>query len=513
MSSPTSTLQGGPSGRNMRGHLATLQRRSSGLKSLLLTKIDHVKDRMMTKSFTMRSIADVLDPSLLGKFDGVEQFFDMPESRKAAVTILAVRKATAVAIGSTTAAIASLDYQDIKGHVHLSRQLCEFESCILGAEHAFLDKLLTEMDHTDKVYTVFELLDKSGDGVDAQGIVEALRKIKGLKTIDEVLPVAELAIELLACDGELLTIQKFDHFLSFVAKYVECSFNDIVELVVSKIVFSENGRSIMEDFVANLGNSDNQEDTEEAFDKRLIQARMLLIFDTMDYGRDGNISFKAVVKHVFRFIADSLESEKRDKLVMVDSNEDRQLKFVDFTELIISVLVAASSSQLQLQFHEIMNAITLSVCRQDVTDTDIQALFLNHHAVEDALASITEEEHELEDMLSFGKLQRLFDLLDLSKDGFLDIAEVALFLRKHQSDQVDMDETFHATIDSMVAVGHNEDKKLDRRDFTILVMRLARGAGVQVHRFVDFLLIQSALKDDKKKDMEYIATHAGLHAN
>lgn len=458
MSSPTSTLQRGPSGRNMRGHLATLQRKSSGLKSLLLTKIDHVKDKMMTKSFTMRSIADVLDPSLLGKFDGMEQFVDMPESRKAAVTILAVRKATAVAIGSTTAAIASLDYQDIKGHVHLSRQLCEFESCILGAERAFLDKLLTEMDHTDKVYTVFELLDKSGDGVDVQGIVEALRKINGLKSIDEVLPVAELAIELLACDGELLTIQKFDHFLSFVAKYVECSFNDIVELVVSKIVFSENGRSIMEDFVANLGNSDNQEDTEEAFDKRLIQARMLLIFDTMDYGRDGNISFKAVVKHVFRFIADSLKPEKRDKLLMVDSNEDRQLKFVDFTELIISVLVAASSSQ--LQFHEIMNAITLSVCRQDVTDTDIQALFLNHHAVEDALASITEEEHELEGMLSFGKLQRLFDLLDLSKDGFLDIAEVALFLRKHQSDQVDMDETFHATIDSMVAVAQQRQETL-----------------------------------------------------
>ena len=34
-----------------------------------------------------------------------------------------------------------------------------------------------------------------------------------------------------------------------------------------------------------------------------------------------------------------------------------------------------------------------------------------------------------------------------------------------------------------------------------------------MHRFVDFLMVHTALKDDDMKGKEYIATYVGLNAN
>jgi Ca2+-binding EF-hand superfamily protein len=438
----------------------------------------------------------------VGDYDDDESFFGLTESRKEALSLLAVRKAAAVAIGSTTSTIDCLQIYDIKGHTRLMRQRIELESCLLAAEHAFFDLIIFEMDHSEKLRTLCELIDQDGDGVDVNEIFDALYKIKNIRNLDEILPLAEDALAEIAFANRLLTTSEFDHFLQILAKSAECNFNDVVQLFVSQVVFSTDGRSLLEDFVSTLDTEDD-----ESFNRSVLKARMLLVFDMMDYQHEGFICFKEVVKHLSRFTADSMNPEQRKVLLMIDPEKSRTMTFREFAELILNI---AAASPAQLHFHEIANATTLSICRQDVTDDDIFELFLNQELYKDALAQHNEDESELKDLVTFGKLNRLFDLLDLTKDGFLDAVEIALFLRKYQSKQVDLDETMQDAIESILAVDQNRDKKLDRKDFSILVSRLAHATGLQVHRFIDFLVVKTALKDDNAKDKAYVESYIDL---
>jgi Ca2+-binding EF-hand superfamily protein len=437
-----------------------------------------------------------------GRVDDDEDFFGITDSRKEALSLLAVRKAAAVAIGSTTSMIDGLQVYDIQRHTRLMRQHIELESCLLAAEHAFFDLIVVEMDHSEKLRTLCELIDKDGDGVDVNEIFDALCKINHAKNLEEILPLAEDALDEIVFANRLLNASEFDHFLRTLAKCAKCTFNDIVQLLVSQVVFSEDGRSILEDFVDTLDTEDD-----DSFNRSILSARMLIVFDMMDYQHEGSICFKEVVKHLSRFTADSINSEQRKVLLMVDPEKARTMTFREFAELILNIVAASPT---QLQFHEIANAMTLSICRQDVTDDDIFELFWNQELYEDALAHHNEDEHELHDLVSFGKLNRLFDLLDLTKDGFLDAVKVALFLRKYQSKQVDLDETMQETIESILAIDQNQDKKLDRKDFTILVSRLAHATGLQVHRFIDFVVVQTALKDDNARERAYFESYIGL---
>lgn len=430
--------------------------------------------------------------------------FGLSDPKKEAMSLLGVRNAAAVAVGSIASNIAYLESAEVERYARLTLQLKELECCILSAEHAFLDKMLMEVSHHEKLKIVFDMIDKDGNGIDTDELAEAFRRIHGVNTVDQVLPIAEKAIETFGGKDAVLSLETFERVVDSLTSAMECTFNEVLYLMISKIAFSENGRRILEEFVSKLVEEDVDDD---GFDQGILQARMMLVFDTMDYHQDGTVSFQEVVKHLSRFTAQYLNPEQRNILLMVDSQTRRNINREEFTELILNIAAAAPN---QLQFHEIANAMTLSICRQDVSDDDIKELFLNREACETALADKDEDELEVEDILSFGKLNRLFDLLDMTKDGYLDVMEVALFFRKYQSDVVDMEETIKETLDAIAAVDQNGDLKLDRKDFSILVTKLAHGSMVEIHRFVDFLVVQTALKDNDEKDLNYLDAYRKL---
>jgi Ca2+-binding EF-hand superfamily protein len=427
--------------------------------------------------------------------------------RRNSMNILAARNAAAVALGSTNSMITSLRSSDIVKYVSLATQAREFEQHILISEQSFLDKVVLEMDSFEKVGLIYDLLDTDGNGVDAEDVYQIFEQIQGLKAIESILSAVKIAMEELALDYDeendipgLLTEQDFSMLLDLICEISKSKISDLVQIIICNRIF-QNGRAIIENMLSNL---DCMVDSSEEFDKHVLQARMLIVYHALDYNQSGRVQFADFVKHVSRFTTHSLNPTERNILLMVEQEDERQLKFGEFTEVVGNILSAATYP---MHFHELANAMSMSICRQDVTNDDIQDLFLKLDQFEDALTQRIESPKDLKELLSFGKLNRLFDLLDLSKDGYLDFSEVALFIRRSQNKNVAIETTVQETLDSILAVDQNQDKKLDRRDFADLIMRLAHAKGADIHRLVDYLVIQNIMREDVAEDKEYINTY------
>ncbi len=93
------------------------------------------------------------------------------------------------------------------------------------------------------------------------------------------------------------------------------------------------------------------------------------------------------------------------------------------------------------------------------------------------------------DVLENGKIHREFDLLDADHDGLIDIVELTLFTRTFQ-ERKDLDSTMSQSIRLMFASDFNGDKRLDRIEFTQLLLRLSSSLGIAFQRLLDFLPLE-----------------------
>jgi Ca2+-binding EF-hand superfamily protein len=421
----------------------------------------------------------------------------MGDPKRQAMQILSYRNAAAVALGSTKSLISSLISSNVKDHSSLAREARELESHILLAEHTFLDKVTTEMNENDKREFLYDLLDKDGNGVDFQELLNSLRNFKDLKAIKSIVSTME---NLLGAYKRRLSFEEFEDVLTKVSYATDSSTGGLSQVIIQFVTF-QSGRAILENYVQNLK---NERDTEDLFMRRVYQARMLILFDALDYYHNGRVLRKDVVKHLSRVADHGLDLTQRRGLLAVDSKEKRQLKFIEFIELLESIL---QSTIQPIYFHNLLNAMTLSICDQNISDSAIQSLFSHHDNFTQSLIQRTDEPI-LHGMLPCGKLERLFNLLDSTNDGFLDLTEVALFIKKSKTKSNSLDTAIKEATDSILAFDSSHDMRLDQREFSELIMRLAYVSGIPLPKFVDYLVLNNVLKADDEYDLEYMKSHS-----
>jgi hypothetical protein len=243
-----------------------------------------------------------------------------------------------------------------------------------------------------------------GGSIDAHELAapKALCRLNTLLGSD-ALSVAKKTIEVFAGSNKTFLDQDhFEVFLQHLAKTTHCSFHIVCLLLVTRLAFTEILR---------------------------YTARM-----TDDPSRAKRIKF--------RF------SKDFDNYETID--------YPGFCEFVKKL-----SDTNATDFHDIINSIALGVGRQVATDKDAREVFTDTSAYEKALHSEVAAVSENDAILLYGKMERLYDLLDSDHDGSLDISEVALFVRRFQRDK-DIDRTISESIHAMFAADTNGDNRLDK---------------------------------------------------
>lgn len=424
------------------------------------------------------------------------------DPRLEAIGQLAIRRAAIVASASLQSKINQYTSFD-EEWVRLVTQKMELDCCLLESQHIFLDKL-KEMNHQEKVDSIFDLFDKDASGVvDIQELAEGLRKLNKLNALNEMIDLADQTISGFdnGLNDGMLDKEEFSAFLETLSLTMRCDFDDLTHLMVMRIAFSENGNSILEEAISDLETRQKCHVTSiETFNDALNEARMTIIFHMLDSERTGYLNFVLVVKHVFHF-SQGMEALKRQILLAVDPSHHRMLNYEQFSEFMLNLIAAFPK---YVDFHDIANSMTLSHARADVTDEDLRELFITENLFEDADTSGSVEQALSNDILENGRLHRLFELIDLDHNGVIDVRELTIALRKFQKTSKDLMVTVDEAIASIDWFDCNHDGRLGKREFTSMLIHFAGAAVVSVHELIDFMVVQVALMDDDLKDQAYI---------
>ena len=143
-------------------------------------------------------------------------------------------------------------------------------------------------------------------------------------------------------------------------------------------------------------------------------------------GDSDFVSFEAVVKSLFHVTRKMDEIPRMALLMCTDAgSNNRVLDYTQFSSLLLNVVAAGN-----LNFHEVVNSMTLTFCKDDVSRTDLSELFVGDEMHRVTVGKGKDiDQSDVIDILQNGRMSRLFDLWDIDHSGDLDVEEVALGFR------------------------------------------------------------------------------------
>ena len=208
-----------------------------------------------------------------------------------------------------------------------------------------------------------------------------------------------------------MDIHEFADFVEDLVDSLRCNFEDLAQFLTLRVAFADSGSAVLDDaIVALVHDSTGHSTPVENFNDAVVEVRMMLLFQMMDWKATGTVPFEDVVKSLFH-VTKHMDEIPRKALLMC-TDKDRPLEFAQYSSLILNVVAAGS-----LHFHDVANAMTLAVCKNDVTRTDLSDLFVGDDmykiAVEEHNRGVNPDSNEIVDALHYGRLNRLFDLWDL----------------------------------------------------------------------------------------------------
>ena len=313
--------------------------------------------------------------------------------------LLALRRAAMVASASLDQASreARIGVEDF---VSLSKQRIELESHILDTQTHFVEIFAKEMTPNQRMQLLFDVIDEDGSGiVNLDEFSQALRKMEyqHLKVMREILPLVERNAAFFEESG--LKGFNYEAFAALLREHCadsKSTLSDFLNVLVSQICFYEKkGEELLYEAVtillgsppevdvyanglsfaawANLSPKVQQRRADIA--RAREEARMLLVFDVMDHYRKGRVPLRDVVKHTIRYAEYwEMNTAQQQVLFMMQKHDDVVLEYPGFSEFLRNIDVTLGPT---VSVIDLCNAITLSICRQDVTDEDMKHFFVD----------------------------------------------------------------------------------------------------------------------------------------
>jgi Ca2+-binding EF-hand superfamily protein len=288
-------------------------------------------------------------------------------------------------------------------------------------------------------------------------------------------------------DGDAkLDHDEFGDFVDVMTKELGTDFHEFAEFLVLQLVFSDSGNTIEEEIAGELATADINaavKKREELFDM-LVDPRMIELFKLFDVDGSRILTFKEVACGLYQ-IAPNMEDNVKttmNLLLMMDKDDKRTLNYEQFGRLIMGIVASADCT-----FEDIADELTVSMIDGNtISDAELSNLIVVDEAATDG--------EETMDALSYGRLQKLFDLWDDDGNGDITFKELVEGLKKFQK-VIESSDNAEDTAAQMVAFDQDGDGVLDRKEFANAMAYYSKVVGVPLHELIDFMCI-TALGDD-----------------
>lgn len=370
----------------------------------------------------------------------------------------------------------------------------------MAAIQAQLDLIneLAAMSDEEKSDLLFNLIDRDGDGtVDASELAAALRKRNTDLSFGDSLERAITMVAAFDTDGDAkLDTEEFATFISAMLTELQLDFHEFSEFLVLQLLFSDTDDA-EEAVVSKEALAEKVKAHEELMDM-LQDPRLVDLFKMFDKDGSRELDFFEVAVGLYQMSLDMDESAQTtmEVLLMMDQSEKRTLNYEQFARLILAVVASAGTT-----FDEIADDLTLALAQNAVmTEDDLAKLMVANYCYDAAkeIQSEIKKESMVMDALSYGRLQKLFDLWDVNGDGDISFEELTDGLRVFQEAAGIQDNAEkHAEI--LLSFDTDGDQALGRKEFAHAMLHYADLYKTNLHELIDFMCVTTVLGNEKTK--------------
>ena len=453
----------------------------------------------------------------------------------------AARKSNAAHKASTNQQIKAAGASTVSSYVEQKRLEIKLQKAALEAQLDFIDQL-TKMSNEEKLELLFNVIDDDNNGyIDAKELATAMRRRDAEMSFTASLEKAIDMVAIFDTDGDArLNLDEFEGFLQVMLKELDVTFQEFAEYMVLQTQFTESvtgGATVVAaaTVAANRGtesmdklnasdrfsyNGDAPQIDEKALAKQVKDRGMLLemladprlieIFDLFDKEGTRELGFKEVAIGLYQLTSDMEQSAKTtmELLLMMDKEDKRTVNYEQFGRLMMGVMSTLGHNK---SFHEVADELVIAL----TTNTEISKADMASLLVADTVFTDfqTQEQRQVAaiDSISFGRLQKLFDLWDTNGDGNIDQDELEQGFSKFEKSSPSG--TINPNVKAQVFgnMFTNQETVLDRQKFAQAIVQYATSSQVDLHQLIDFMCVTAVLPEERAEaySSAYKASYAG----
>ena len=177
----------------------------------------------------------------------------------------------------------------------------------------------------------------------------------------------------------------------------------------------------------------------------------------------------------------------------MDPQDNRKLTYEQFARLIMTIVVSSGST-----FDDIAEDLMIGLTqKKSISDVSLSDLFIDDsiYAAAKEIEQEAENEDEIIDALSYGRLQKLFDLWDTDGNGQITMNELYRGLKKFQN-AADIKDDVKKQATELLGFDRDGDLQLGRREFARAMVHYAKVLASDLQDLIDFMCVSSVLGEN-----------------
>ena len=399
---------------------------------------------------------------------------------------------------------------DVSQFVQQTKLELQLQMAALQSQLDFLNELASLTDH-EKLALLFVLMDQDRSGtIDARELAAALRRRRADLSFNDSLDRAMQLVAIFDADGDQrLDLHEFQNLVYTMLEELGTTFHEFAEFLVLQILYSDSGNTDAEDLAGKLAQAEIDQGVQDRqrFMELLVDPRMLELFMLFDKDESGALSFKEVAIGLYQLSQDMEGSAKAaiELLLALDEDGSRTLDYEQFARLILSIVTATGHT-----FDEVADMLTLAMTVNDsMSEREYEELLIADELFGAAanLEDEIDEEVEVADALSYGRLRKLFDLVDADHSGLINFEELRTGL---QGLQVALGKDPDSLDTAVAFMGFDEDgdNKLNPEEFTRALIAYSKILSVDLHELIDYMCVANILQADGATDYSLVFGHS-----